>query len=505
MSRSVRGLFIFCICISACLFIFSASQPLPYLHPDEHFQIVEFASYKMGITPAADLAWEFNARIRPAFQPYLCFHIFNGLNAIGLRDHYAHLFVLRLLTALLTLFAMSLFCYSNLRSFSERHQRWYVGFTFLFWVTYSFGTRFASEAWSGDLTLIAFSLILLFYEGRLKRKSLAFFTAGLFFGMAFLCRFHTAFFAMAIMLWMLFVKKEKLASGFIILAGVFAVVGLGTCIDHWFYDEWICTPWAYFDSAFIHQRADFGTSPFYLYALILLDFLSPPIGILVFISLIVLLLRQPRGLYAWVVLLFLLVHSLIPHKEPRFLYPVYFFLPVLVMSAISYMSDRGWFIAWSHGRKLAIWLSLISFNFLFLLIFVLLADYIGFDAKIFSPQIHELAKKGPVDIYYKDGNADPYILPNANIAKDLYPEYLRDSNVHDLQVNSFCGLKKDALIASSLYDFKKDSCYQDNIYACQIIGHTAPLWWGYLPLGQCCGVNIQDEIDRNIYLLYRHQ
>lgn len=42
-----------------------------YLHPDEHFQTLELASYALGHTPADALPWEFEARIRPWFQPGL--------------------------------------------------------------------------------------------------------------------------------------------------------------------------------------------------------------------------------------------------------------------------------------------------------------------------------------------------------------------------------------------------------------------------------------------------
>ena len=36
-----------------------------YYHPDEHFQILELMSWKLGITPVSELMWEFPARIRP--------------------------------------------------------------------------------------------------------------------------------------------------------------------------------------------------------------------------------------------------------------------------------------------------------------------------------------------------------------------------------------------------------------------------------------------------------
>ncbi|HEV7960616.1 MAG TPA: hypothetical protein VGP01_06260, partial [Rhizomicrobium sp.] len=38
-----------------------------FYFPDEHYQVLEFMSYKLGITQASDLPWEFSAHIRPWF------------------------------------------------------------------------------------------------------------------------------------------------------------------------------------------------------------------------------------------------------------------------------------------------------------------------------------------------------------------------------------------------------------------------------------------------------
>ena len=36
-----------------------------FYFPDEHFQVLEFMSFKLGITPASSLPWEICALIRP--------------------------------------------------------------------------------------------------------------------------------------------------------------------------------------------------------------------------------------------------------------------------------------------------------------------------------------------------------------------------------------------------------------------------------------------------------
>ena len=46
-----------------------------FYFPDEHYQILEFMGHKLGITPASELPWEFEARIRPWLQPFLYYLI----------------------------------------------------------------------------------------------------------------------------------------------------------------------------------------------------------------------------------------------------------------------------------------------------------------------------------------------------------------------------------------------------------------------------------------------
>src|SRR5512137_420972 len=53
---------------------------------DEHFQVVEFAGYKLGVTPPGELAWEFPARIRPWLQPGAYVLLARALHAVGVES-----------------------------------------------------------------------------------------------------------------------------------------------------------------------------------------------------------------------------------------------------------------------------------------------------------------------------------------------------------------------------------------------------------------------------------
>jgi phosphatidylinositol glycan class B len=506
MSTSIRRIFFFSAALSALLYLLAATQSLPYLHPDEHFQIVEFASYKMGITHPDELAWEFAAQIRPAFQPFLCYGLFNFFSFIGIHDHYTHLLLLKLLTALMSVSAVSLFCYANLYLFEQRFQRYYILATFLFWTPYFFGAHFSSEAWSGIFTLLALSLIQLQYSRTSDKKdNFPFFGIGILLGFAFICRFQTAFFTLGILAWLLFVKRESIRQLFIILSGILIVICMGTLIDHWFYGQWVFTPWAYFESAFIHTSKNFGTQPFYMYLLWLLLFLSPPIGVIVLASMGLILTQQPRNLYVWVLLPFLFIHSVIGHKELRFLYPIMNLLPVTVVLAYQYLATTYSFSLprWGKALKASAIGLVLFFNTAFLLILVLLIHYVGFDPKIFAYDIHPMANQAPIDIYYTDGNAHPFILPKATIDKDIYPVYLREQNIRDIKVSTWTQLDSVnsdhiSLIAITKYEQEHDSVLNSKLQNYKILNRTSPKWLADLKLPSAP----REALDQNIYLLY---
>ncbi|MCW3124436.1 MAG: hypothetical protein JWO03_94, partial [Bacteroidetes bacterium] len=421
-----------CIAISLALYMIAAWKSAIYLHPDEYYQIVEFASYKMHITAPDQMAWEFGEKIRPAFQPLICYSLLKTFNAFHITDHYTQLYLLRVLSALLSLFSITLFCVSSLTFISEKYRKVYIAASFLFWYPYTYGVHFSSETWSGCLILIAVSVTVLFYM-REKKKPLLFFSIlGLLLSTAFLIRFQTAFISLGILGWLFFEKKERTNLLAVISAGILMLVA-GTVIDHWFYGEWVCVPWRYFDSAFIHKYTEFGSKPFYFYPLFISLMLTPPIGLLIIISVVICFYTHPRTIYTWALLPFLLFHTLIGHKELRFMYPIISFFPLVVVLAYQGLRGKGvtipgWILTTAKGF-------IVVFNILCLVIFVLYADRFLFDSKIFLSKLHEISKEKKVIVYYTDINNSPYMLPKATIPKDLYPEYMRDSNVSERQLH----------------------------------------------------------------------
>jgi len=135
----------------------------------------------------------------------------------------------------------------------------------------------------------------------------------------------------------------------------------------------------YVDSAFIHKHSDFGGSPFYMYILWLFITLSPPIGFMIIVALVLLFFKQPKSIYTFVLLPFILLHFFIAHKEFRFFFPIIGFMPVVVFLVVQkYLNDRP---ARKLSRIKATWRTLVAFNFLYLLIFVFLTSRFSSDSK----------------------------------------------------------------------------------------------------------------------------
>ena len=84
-----------------------------FYHPDEHFQIVEFAKWKMGESTPSSMAWELPAHIRPSLQPCLCMLMLYMCHICGLDNPFVQANVLRALSMLLSVTAMTMFYRGN--------------------------------------------------------------------------------------------------------------------------------------------------------------------------------------------------------------------------------------------------------------------------------------------------------------------------------------------------------------------------------------------------------
>ncbi|HRD54257.1 MAG TPA: hypothetical protein PKY96_16585, partial [Flavobacteriales bacterium] len=323
-------------------------------HADEHYQILEFAGWKLGITPADQLPWEFAERMRSALQPAIAVQVHRTLAQFVEPDPFVVALLLRMLTAMLTFLAAILLLRGQLRDNPALHENgWmklYLFLAFFLWFGVYCGVRFSSEGFSAALFALGFAG-LAHHRPEGRRWPLLF--AGALLGLAVVARFQVALMVAGLLAWCLFIARMQWSALTLIVAGGLVGVGLGALIDRWFYGEWVLTAWNYIKLNVIQGKAaEFGTHPWWHYFAELFERAVPPFSLLYLVPPLVLFALRRRSALTWAVLPFLLGHMLIGHKEYRFLFPVLPLLPALVMGGLQAMEERGWFDWLTERAKL---------------------------------------------------------------------------------------------------------------------------------------------------------
>ncbi len=319
-----------CLIIALFLYLTTAVNSSGYYHPDEHYQIIEFAELKLGKAIPQDLPWEYNARIRSAIQPFICYNIIALANSIGIQDPYDQAIILRSLTALLALICIQSFVRSTLSLVEPALQKSYILLAYFLWFLPFINVRFSSETWSGFSFLAALAILL----RQPPQKTISFLATGALLGFSFLCRFQSAILTLTLFIWLLVIQKEKAKNLAYMLSSFLAVLALGLLADKWLYGQYTFTSWNYFSTNILKDvSSHFGKAPWYFYLQEIV--LQPlfPLGILLSCAILILAVKKTDGLITWLIALFILVHSVIPHKEDRFLFPLANLAPLILVLA----------------------------------------------------------------------------------------------------------------------------------------------------------------------------
>lgn len=325
-------------------YVLSAFLIEGWIQSDEHYQIIEFANYKLGLTSQTTLPWELIDRIRSTVQPLFAYIFVVLSETVGLKSPFLQTFALRILSACLFIYTALRFYRTTVCEFDNESLRKLFAFlTLFFYVFPLMGTRFSSENWSICSFVLGLTII---YPGMntagsiIENRRLVF--AGLLLGASFLLRFQMGFMLAGLGLWLLLFRPEQWPSWMILLAGFSVSITVGLLVDRWFYGEWTFPAWNYFTANLIAGKAaGFGEEPWWWYFDQLrgsrtITFLNYSLLALATLF-IILKYRHP---ITWIFVPFVLVHTLIGHKEFRFLYPAFFFIPMMICSALEVIVPR---------------------------------------------------------------------------------------------------------------------------------------------------------------------
>jgi phosphatidylinositol glycan class B len=409
--------------------LLTAYSSVGTFNSDQHFQIVEFAGRELGTTPAEKLTWEYDERIRPAVQVYGLIGWYRAWEALGLRNPYTILMLLRVAMGLAGFYLFI----ALLRDEFRRTDRLLIHTLLLIacfsWTFPFVRTLYSAEVFSGLLFFAGLRPLKKRVEKSRPFPRLAAFGLGVLLAVVFFVRFQMAFALLGLGFWLLLQKPMPWRT--ILWLGLGFVLGLGlnTGLDSLYYGTFTFTPYRYFDVNILQGKAAaFGTSsPLYYLAELALLIGVPLISLLFFYYFLRGCWARRGDLYVLVFLAFLIGHMMVGHKEERFLFPVFFVLPVLTGYGLEAARGGRWafrrIIGHWGGKLLAGFSALLALPVLVFLMFVPYSQII-----YFTKVLHDEFRDSPEPVCITGWKRSPYESPSG-LSLSFYdyhrPEQLR--------------------------------------------------------------------------------
>ncbi|MBN2610520.1 MAG: glycosyltransferase family 39 protein [Bacteroidales bacterium] len=262
---------------------------------------------------------------------YIGFHFlfFYLLKFIGITDPQVKMFLVRFIHALFSLLIVTL-GYRITEKFSgKKHARLAGLLLAAYWFMPFFSVRNLVEIVCIPFLMMGFWMI--FNADKKKNPLWWIFLSGFVAGMAFSVRYQTSVFLAGMALALLLKKQVKpaFAFGFGVVASVFLFQGV---IDFFIWGYPFAEFIAYSEYNIGHQH-DFITGGWFNYLGVIGGMLIPPFSLLLFFG----FLRtwKKQLLIFLPVMIFLVLHSLYPNKQERFIFPI---LPFIIMLGVA-----GWY------------------------------------------------------------------------------------------------------------------------------------------------------------------
>ena len=334
-----------CLLIAVLVYFAAAWFGVGYHAEDEFQHVILFAEHLRGNADPTSLPIDYHAHWRSMAQPALCAGVFEVCEAIGITDPFQFTLILRLLTAALALWVMHGFIRSVSPLLKPNNQQAFIFLSYFLWFLPVLLIRYTGETWSGLLFLRGLCMLL----DQRKRNA---WIIGAWFSAAVLCRPAVALLPMGAMMWMLFAARYDRVRIVRVIAGGTLMLFVGVVIDRLCYQQFTFTLWNYAIAALGGVEAErFTALPWYQYLFFTLKYATIPIGVLLLIAFVILIALRPKHLLAWMLLPFLIVHSIMPIKELRFLFPLAPLMPWLLLAAWEALQDK-----WPKQLARTIWL-----------------------------------------------------------------------------------------------------------------------------------------------------
>ncbi len=331
---SVRQMAWGCVTLVAIsIYMMTIVNSVGFYYPDEHFQIIEFARWKMGVATESTIPWELSCQIRPTLQPVITLLLMRVMEAIGIVNPFHQTLLLRLVMASVMTTAIGCFIRATRDQFPTALRYPYAALSYLLWFIPFLCVRYSSETMSAAFLLFAMAGIVGSRGGGVDGfKNIPAFVTGALLCLSFEFRYQMAFAIAGIALWSIFTGKMRVRDFWATACGFGVVLLLCTLIDSLFYENLVFAPWNYFRENIVHGVAStFGTAPWYAYFPMVINGATPLVGFVMIAAIAVALFLHPKSPVTWAVVCFIIGHAAVAHKELRFLFPIVFFMPLFIM------------------------------------------------------------------------------------------------------------------------------------------------------------------------------
>jgi phosphatidylinositol glycan class B len=109
--------------ISAVVLLAAVFTTIDSYHPDEHWQTIEFANYKLDHHDISKMAWEFPAKMRPWLQPAIYFLIAKASYTVGIQNSFVIAAFFRLFSAFFAWIMLTSMMFCSYHLFNDKSQR----------------------------------------------------------------------------------------------------------------------------------------------------------------------------------------------------------------------------------------------------------------------------------------------------------------------------------------------------------------------------------------------
>ncbi|MFY8128462.1 MAG: hypothetical protein ACOVMM_08780 [Chitinophagaceae bacterium] len=370
------------LCVGVIIQLITSYTAVGYYHPDQHFQIIEFSGHQLGVPNGTNYIWELKAQIRSTVQVYMFSGFSSICNLLSITDPFVKTTILRIITGILLWLLFNTIALIISKQLDKRSAFWLVFIVNFSWFFPYIRSLFSSEIIS---SLVFFATAFWYSKRQFVAATFQIIIVGFLFAIAFYLRFQFAFGLIGFGLYVLLQKQYKHILP--LLVGFILGVVFNTYLDYLFYKQWVCTPYLYYTVNITQGKAaEFGQDGFTFYIGVLLtEFTILPISIYLFWHWIKQSVINFNNVFVLTVLFFVVGHSLISHKEQRFMFPAIMAMPFIVATALGKVAELYYHTKTiiKYTFRVCVWLSFIlNFIILILFMFVPYAQTLNFASEL---------------------------------------------------------------------------------------------------------------------------